>query len=260
MSYMKREIYNLSDEELAYLIGNLDEKMNAEKIPYIIVGGTAVQAQVLKRLHQKTGRTLAELAEDSKIRLQDYVRSTDDVDLAISSRIERERGEVDFAKKIFGVLESLAVPEAISPSGEYILGYQLVRKGIKRPVFQIYIDEETNDERRLALNIGRNPRDLENLDSQHYDEFIERGEEIVLPYNSDFTLRMRVIRPEHLLASKVSKFRAKDTMDIHTLADLMREGGEEIDFNEMRRLLLPEYTRNYERFLDLVNLEDPDFH
>jgi len=53
---MKRELYILVDEELGYFVNNLHEQMEREKMPYALVGGTAVQAHILKRLSDKTGK------------------------------------------------------------------------------------------------------------------------------------------------------------------------------------------------------------
>lgn len=256
---MKRELYSLSDEEFAYFVNNLHRQMGKEKIPYILVGGTAVQAHILKRLSDKTGKNLSDLVLDPEVRLQDYVRSTDDVDLTVSSSIVKKEGEVGFTKKINRVLDGLAVREVISPSEEFILGYKLIRRGIKRPRFQIYVDDEFDDEMQIAMNIGRHKKDLRNLDSKNYELFVNEGKVLKIPFTSDFIISTKVIKPEHLIASKVSQFRAKDTMDIHNLADLMRDCGEKLDTSEIRELLLPNYQRNYERFLDLTNLTN-DYH
>jgi hypothetical protein len=256
---MKRELYNLTDEQLSFLVTTLDKEMHEEGMQYIVVGGVAVQAHMLKRLHEKTGMTLVQLAENPEMRLQDYIRSTDDVDLAIDSSIQGSLGEVETAKKIFKVQEGMAVPEVISPSGESILGYTLARKGLQRPIFQVYLDGETDDDSRVTLNIGRNTSGLHNLDKQFYDIFVKYGEEIFIPYNERFELKTRVISPAHLFASKIAKFRAKDTMDIHNLADLMRGSGEEIDLSEIKRLVLPDHEINYVRFLGLTKLYDTNY-
>ena len=253
---MKRELYMLSDEELAYFVDNLHRQIEKEGMPYVLVGGTAVQVHVLKRLSNKTGKNLSELVSTEGVRLQDYIRPTDDVDLAISSSVLETYGEVDFAKKVNKVLDGLERKEVISPSEEFLLGYRLIRKGVKRPRFQIYVDDKGDDKMQIALNIGRNKKDLQNLDSKNYDFFVGGGQLLNIPFNEGFSINTRVIKPEHLIASKIAKFRAKDTMDIHNLADLMRDCGEELNLSEIKKLLLPNYERNYERFLDLVNLSD----
>jgi len=252
---MKRELYDLTDEEFAYFADNLNKQMNEKKISYVLVGGTAVQAHVLKRLCAKTGKNLEQLIADPNIRIQDFVRATDDIDLALDSSINREKGETVFAKEIMGVFDKLK-GEYFSPSDEHILEYQLVRRGIKRPVFQIYVDGETNDEQLIALNVGRYKSDLNNLDSKYYDKFVKKGQEISIPFSNNFNIDLRVIKPEHLIASKISKFRAKDTMDLHTLADCMAVNKEKINLKEVKEILLPDYEDNYHRFLELAKLKD----
>jgi hypothetical protein len=251
----KRQVYNLADEEFAFFVNKLHEQLQREKIPYVLVGGVAVQAHVLKRLHEKTGKSLIDLANDPNMRLQDFVRSTDDIDLSVHSYIENNNGEERYANKINNVLEGLVVPEVVSPSDDLILGYRLVRRGISRPVYQVYVFDETDDEQRIALNIGRNKKDLQDLEADNYDFFVESGETMTLPYAGDFDISMRIIKPEHLLAAKTAKFRPKDTMDMHNLVNVMIANGEVLDLGEMRRLLLPTYAQNFHRFLDLTKLE-----
>lgn len=252
---MKRELYDLSDEEFAYFVDNLNKQMNEKEIPYILVGGTAVQAHVFKRLCAKTGKNLEQIIADPTIRIQDFVRATDDIDLAIDSSIVRTKGDTVFAKEIMSVFDGLK-GEYISPSEEHIFEYQLTRRGVKRPVFQIYVDEETDDEQLIAMNVGRYKSDLNSLDSKYYDKFVNQGQEISIPYNSNFNINLRVIKPEHLLASKISKFRAKDTMDLHTLADCIVESKEKINLGEVREILSPDYIDNYNRFLELAKLQE----
>ncbi len=254
---MKRELYNLTDEEFAFFVNNLHKQTKNRKISYVLVGGTAVQAHVLNRLCNKTGKNLEQIISDPNIRVQDFIRSTDDIDIALDSSIAGKKGEMNFAEDVMGLLKDLT-GEDFSPSEEHILEYRLARTGIKRPVFQIYVDGETDDEQRIAMNIGRNKSDLKNLDSKYYDKFVKEGQEIVIPYNSQFNINTRVIKPEHLLASKISKFRAKDTMDLHMLADCMTQSKEKIDLVETRSILSPDYSDNYNRFLELVKLKDPD--
>ena len=255
----KRELYNLGDEELLYLVHNLGKQMSKEEMPYLLVGGTAVQAHILKRLHERTGKTLSQLVEDPEIRLQDYIRSTDDIDLAIHSSVVRQLGDVEFGKRINRILDGLTNGEVISPSEEHILDYSLARRGIQRPVFQISVDSETDTNMQIAMNIGRKPEDLHGLDEKFYDGFINEGQEVSIPYNDKFTLRTRIIKPEHLLASKIAQFRPKDTMDLHNLSDMMREGDETLDLTEIKGILLPEYSINYGRFLEVSKIEDPEF-
>ena len=260
---MKRELYNLTDEEFAYFVSNLHKQMEAEKLPYVLVGGAAVQAHVLDRMCRKTGKNISQLVSAPDVRLHDYFRSTDDIDLAVDSSVATRHGDIEFAKIISRVLDKLQVREGserLSPSEEHFLAYVLQRGGMKRSVFQVYVDGETDGDSMITINVGRSPRDLENLDSKFYDVFVREGQVIEISYCPGFTLTSRVIKPEHLLASKISKFRIKDTMDMHSLADIIAECGETVDVGEIKRLLLPRYEINYHRFLSLANLEDPNHH
>jgi len=251
---MKRELYTLADEEFGYFISNLHEQMKKEDLSYVLVGGTAVQAHIFKRLTDQTKKTLSELILSDELRIQDYIRATDDIDLAISSRVLEREGYVNFNRKMNRVLDMLETEEVISPSEEFLLSYKLIRRGIKRPRFQIYVDGEGNDEMQIAMNIGRDKKDLQNLDSENYDTFVDGGQTLQIPFNKDFIISANVIKPEHLIVSKVAKFRAKDTMDVHSLSDLIRDCGEELNLSEIKKLLLPDYEKNYRRFLDLANL------
>ena len=252
---MKRELYDLTDEEFAFFVNNINKQMKNRKISYVLVGGTAVQAHVLHRLCSKTGKNLEQIISDPNIRVQDFIRATDDVDIALDSSIVRKKGDTYFAREIMGVFNGLK-GEYFSPSEEHIFEYQLSRKGIKRPIFQIYVDGETDNEQVISMNVGRHEKDLYNLDSKYYNKFVAEGQNILIPYSDSFNLNLRVLKPEHLLASKISKFRAKDTMDIHILADCMEERKEKINLSEIKELLFPNYEDNYFRFLELVKLED----
>ena len=250
---MKRALYDLTNEEFAYFANKLCEQLNEREIKYILVGGTAVQAHVLGRLCNQNGKNLEELVLDPKIRIQDYVRATDDIDLAIESSISSKNGDFVFARKMKEIFSGIA-GEYIPPSEEYILKYTVARQGIKRPIFQIHIDGETNDEQRISLNIGRNKSDLYNLDVNNYDRFINEGQKVTIPFSSKFDLNLKIIKPEHLIASKASKFRAKDTKDIYTVVESMAKSGEKIDLVEIKKLMLPKYEKNYRQFLELIKL------
>jgi len=270
----KRELYDVSDEEFAYFLNAAHGELGRENMPYIFVGGTAVQLQCAKRLCDIHGVDISTLASEPKLqskdvlRLQDHIRATDDVDLALASSVyeqgsssptQESNGTVSerdvlFYNRVGRVLDGLQ-REAISPSEEHILDYRIHRRGVKRPVFQVYVDGEGGDEQLIAMNLSRQPSDLKSLEDVHYDEFVERGETLAIPYNPDFNINARVISPTDLLAAKTAKFRAKDTMDLHSLADLMRANGEEVDVEGMRRILGPEYEHNLQRFISIMNAE-----
>jgi|TARA_B100001971_G_C18167721_1_gene525231 hypothetical protein len=252
---MKRELYNLGDQEFGTFVNVLHQSLEKAELPYIFVGGTAIQAHILKRICNRERKTLTELL-DSGFRLQDYIRSTDDVDLAVDSNIVSEQGDEGFRKKLYNALEDVNSFEGISPYEDHILKFPLYRKGMKRPVFDVSIDDETNPDEKIALNVGRATSDIQGIDSTYYNKFFNGGQIIEFPYNDSITISGRYINPTDLLASKISKFRAKDAMDMHNLVDIMRDDGEFIDLDKIRTTLGPKYSKNYHRFLELAQLED----
>lgn len=245
---MKRALYSLADEEFAFLVDRVGEELRKREIPHIFVGGTAIQAHLLDRFVEKYGLDIASLASGEQLRLQDYLRCTDDVDLALQfARDATDEKEV--ARRITDLCSAVG-GEILSKTENNIFEYGIERKGIKRPIFSVSVDGERKE--RIALNISRKSSDLRNLESRFYNEFIENGQELTVPYAPGFNLRVRVPKPEHVLATKISHFRAKDTMDMQNLVALMRATGEEVDLEEIKRILLPEHTRKYEKFLSLI--------
>ncbi len=248
---MKRELYSLVDEEFAFFVDKLGEELKRRQIPHLFVGGTAVQAHILDRLIEKYELDLTTLSLGGEARLQDYVRSTDDIDIALKFPDEGA-DEREVARAINDFCESVR-GEYISKTENHIFEYGLDRKGIKRPIFSVSVDGEGKD--GIVLNISRKPVDLRNLESRFYGEFIEAGQDLVIPYSAGANISIRVPKPEHILSTKISHFRAKDTMDMYNLVSLMRAAGEEIDMGEIERILLPEYTKKFEKFLSLIEAQ-----
>ncbi len=249
---MKREIYNLGDEEFAFFINRIAEELRYRDIPYAFVGGVAVQSQILKRLTKKYNADISHLILNSDVRFQDYVRATDDVDLALKFPTD-EKGNVspENLEKIIDVCEHI---EGVYLSGDHkhLFEYLLQRNGIRRPVFSVSIDD--NQQENLFLNISRESRNLRRISYQFYEEFIDAGEDLTIPYSSSFSLRIKTYRPEHILATKISQLRAKDMMDIKNLVEIMQQCGEEVDAKELERILIPCHLINYERFGSLTGI------
>jgi len=247
---MKRELYNLGNEEFALFVNKTEEILKDLRIPHTFVGGTAVQAHTLKRLCEKYDTDVSTLASNKHIRFQNYVRSTDDVDLALlfpdnASDLDLVRMVTD---ELYGSLEGVY----LSGDEEHLFEYGLVRRGISRPVFSVAVDEVVGE--NLALNLSKQSRHLKGLGLRFYDEFIAEGEDLVIPYSDGFDIRMRAYKPEHVLATKISQFRAKDAMDLKNLVTVMHESGEEVDEEELRKILLPLYTDNLGKFNSLTGM------
>lgn len=243
---MKRQIYDLTDQPLIMFSDKVGKVLTDANVSHNIVGGVATQAYILNMMSQFYGKNVSEMVEDSNIRIQDYIRSTDDIDLALG--LEGNDGE-----KIRLINQEILpnLPhEAISPDEESIIEFREGRRGASRPTYRVYTDEKGSQEDVIALNISRGQlKDLHKLDSKWYNTFIEQGQELVIPYSEDYSLKLKVPKIEHVLASKIAHFRSKDLMDNRNIATLVKKLGVDLDFNEMSEILLPNYEDNYHQFL-----------
>ena len=248
---MKRAIYNLGNEEFTFFVNKIEEELNHRGIPHIFVGGVAVQAHILKRLTQDYETDISTLASNEKIRFQDYIRSTDDIDLALKfpSEGDKDKDIIESVDSIKDLCSSLT-GGYISGTENYIFEYGLERGGISRPVFTVSVDG--NNQERIYLNISRRSKSLKKLPYSFYNKFIDNGSELVIPYSEGYNLKVTVPKLEHVLATKISQFRAKDSMDLTNLMGVVRDCGEEIDGNELRRILLPVHVDNLGRFNSLT--------
>jgi len=244
---MKRQLYDLTDEPFAMMINRVGTVLKKEGVKHNIVGGAAVQSYIFYMLTKKYNKDICGLIYDPDVRIQDYIRSTDDIDLALKLEEEEDTEKI---RKINQFLPKFAFEE-IAPCGEVIVEIRPERIGASRPTFKIYVDGKGSEDEIIAMNINRGKKgDIRNLEDHWYNKIIEESEELVIPYTPNYELRVVVPKLEHLLVEKIAGSRAKDLMDNKNLADLSKETGRELDFKEMKSMLLPINERNYFRFLE----------
>lgn len=245
---MKRELYDLTDEPFLMFVNRVGTVLSEEQISYNIVGGVAVQSYLLSMLAKKHSADVQALIKNPEVRVQDYIRSTDDVDLAL--QFPKEMEDIERVRRITAVTSKLPF-ESISPAQEFIVEIRAGRYGASRPTFRVYIDEKGSDEEVLAMNINRGqPSSLNNLDDCWYNEFINQGHQLSVPYSDSYSLSVRVPRIEHILATKIANSRAKDLMDNKNLVDLCRDLSVSLDIAELGRVLLPVHEDKYGKFID----------
>jgi hypothetical protein len=281
---MKSPVYTLGNEEFAFFVNRAGEILRENSIPHIIVGGIATQAHVLDRLCRHYQRDAVSITSDESLRDQDFLRATDAVDLALrfkeydalegghSSGLElkhsSDQPHITTGKRINDLCDAIVQGgdhgDYLSCTGEHIFTYGLERGGIQRPVFSVLVDRRTRSP--IYLKVSRRPEDLEGLDTKLYNEFIESGVDLEIPYSSNCSLKLRVLRPEHLLAVKIALDRPKDAMDVRNLVHAMRLVGEfdkRDDFPkvlyQLKRCLLPNYERHLINFVDAVGIDDDIF-
>jgi hypothetical protein len=157
---MKRSLYDLIDEPFIMFVNKVGEVLNEEGIKHNIVGGVAVQAYILDMLTKKYGKNILEIVEDERIRAQDYIRGTDDIDVSLSLKGD----DVEKIKKINHILPKFAY-EDISPIGESIIEFRTERVGASRPIYRVYVDDAGSKEDVISMNLSRGQeKDLHKLD------------------------------------------------------------------------------------------------
>jgi len=241
---MKRSLYNLTDEPFAMFVNRVGKCLRDEKIEHNIVGGVAVQAYMLKFLIRD--RDIVSFLDNQNVRIQDYLRNTDDVDISLNLQAD----DNEKRRKIEEILPQLEF-EDISPTESYIVGVKMERRGVSRPTFRFYVNgNKESYEEIVSMNISRNQRgDLHKLDDSWNKEFLNQSTKITIPYCRNFELEVNVPTLEHLLASKISLSRAKDRMDIKNLSQAVKNSGIELDFGRIEDVLLPYNEDDYCRFL-----------
>lgn len=243
---MKREIYNLTDEPFAVFVNKVGTVLKDNGVEHSVVGGVSVQAHMLDMLTNKYHSDVYGLVHNPSIRMQDYLRSTDDVDLSLKLN---EETDMDKIRKINSVLPDFAC-EDLSPRGESIIEIKHERNGASRPTFRVYVDDKGNEQDVISMNITRNKHGgLRHLSEFWYDEIIKQSQELTIPYVSNYNLNVRVPKLEHVLSTKISASRAKDLMDIKNLVDLAKGTNKEINLDELENILLPENQKHYFSFL-----------
>ena len=242
---MKRQIYDLTDQPLIMFTDRVGKILRDNDIQHNIVGGVAAQAYILKMMIDIYGKNATEIAADPSIRIQDYIRSTDDIDMALSLTGDDEEKIKLINQKVLPRLPY----EGISPDQESIIEFKEERRGASRPIYRVYIDGQGSQEDVIALNISRGQlKDMHRLAPEWYNTFLEQGQELTIPYSEGYSLKLRVPKLEHVLASKIAHSRSKDLMDNRNLATLAKEAGVELDLGEMARILIPDFEDEYSAF------------
>ena len=230
---MKRELFSVADEEFLTLLDRTSFAFNRAGIPYMVVGGVSTQACVAAYLNSIHGASLKEIKEKG-IRLQDYLRATDDVDIAIrldEQGDDKEAREISARNKIFSVLDDIVGNgEFISPTEEHIINIGLCRKGHVRPEFKLGVDGEIYDDKVVMFNIFRGPRDLNNthlkeFEASLYDRFLNEAINVDIKYAPNVAVSLRIKRPEHTIATKIVNGRDKDMADVISILRQSRQAG-----------------------------------
>lgn len=243
--FMKRQLYDLTDPAMFMFVDRIGKVLKEEGIPHNVVGGLAVQSYMLDMFSKKYNCSINDLVKNPDFRVQDYVRSTDDIDLALGI----DGDDATKINKITRFLPKLDF-EDIDPNEEAIIALKLLRKGAYRSTFLVVNDGVTSDENIIAMNISRGQEgDLHKLSHIWYNAFLENSQRLSLQYNDKHSTSVQVPKLEHLLSNKIAASRAKDLMDCSNLVTLLKDRKVQLDFEEMGRVLMPVYQDNFQSFL-----------
>jgi len=255
---MKRELYDIADEEFITLLDRTESAFKDAKIPHMFVGGVATQAHLASYLCRIHGTTLRGLVASNDIRLQDYLRATDDVDIAL--RLD-EPDEIKVAKKIFSVLDNIiGEGDHLSPSEEHIISMKLARRGHVKPQIQLALDDYAeNPDEVVAFNLYRKPKDIKNdgvraFEDRYYDKFMKGAVKLSIPYSDAKSVILTVKNPVDLVATKVAIGRPKDFGDVLALRKYGKLAKKSISDRAVGKVLFGEALR--ERWDAFKALED----
>jgi hypothetical protein len=251
---MKRQLYDLTDEEFMTLLERTDSVFRNREIPYMFVGGVATQAHIVNYLCQKEKKTLYDLANSDKFRIQDHLRATDDVDITLDSRkISKYSSDIKVHQEIMEVLNEIK-GEGIytSPSRNHLVSIKLERPGKKRPIFRLGLDKEADSpDSQISLNFyygpedtnDRWPKEMVDFERANYFDFFNTAKCISIPFSHEGNIDLNVKGIEQLLATKIARARVKDWADILLLYGHAIKAGQSINLNEVKKILHAKHPR-----------------
>lgn len=215
---MKESLYSLEDREFTFLLQRVGEQLVKSKVDYAVVGGIAAQIQIVGAICKGEKKPLEDLILTEQVSERKNLRRTNDLDIIID------------IPNVLPILEELT---GETTTNNDIFTVQLERRGIKRPIYAV---KSLNGEARIALNISNGPKDLERLFAGNYYIFLHEAENVDFGYE-DLHPKIRVLKPEHIIATKLTRYNPKDQFDICNLIDLALKYNKELDINKIAEVM-----------------------
>ena len=174
-------------------------------IPYAIVGGAAVQAYVAS-VAIKTGQAESVKALNG---FSFILRRTGDIDVSFD----------DDPVALVNTF-NLIVAQAAPPYSLHSFPKRFVMQG---------------GARRMNINYQIEPTDLKGIPA-YYHDIIHTAITVMLPHQSR-QLSLKLAKPEYLIASKLTRVKPKDQIDIMLLLKAMESDQYPFDAEEVRSIL-----------------------
>lgn len=175
------------------------------EIPYTLVGGGAVQVYVCAAAIKQGGVSSVKEIQG----LPFILRKTGDIDLSF------QYDDTEIVKKFNLIIADTA-------------GNYRFHNFTKRFVIQ-------HKTQRFNLNYQTEPDDLKE-NSSYYEDIIRTALSVELPYKAD-RLQLKIARPEYLIASKLTRGRPKDQVDISLILKSAEMDDYPFDSEEVRSIL-----------------------
>gem|GEM_PF-4059925 len=199
----KQNVYTITDDIFMDALEIISENFN--DAPYAIVGGGAVQVYTASvAVRHSSLNSIKEINGLSFI-----LRKTGDIDMAF------RYDAAELVKKFNGI---------ISRSGSPYTFHCFT----KRFVIQDRI-------RQFNLNYQTEPEDLKGI-SEYYNDIIATAVTVGLPFKNS-VMQLRIAKPEYLIASKLTRIKPKDQVDISMILKAAELDGYPFDSEEVRAIL-----------------------
>ncbi|MEM4336272.1 MAG: hypothetical protein QXL47_01675 [Candidatus Anstonellales archaeon] len=202
----------------------------------ILVGGAAVQIHLIDLVGFENA--------------EEYLRKTDDYDMVIFGINDEE---------VRDVINTLNGSYFATENAAFLITVQ--RNGAKRPVLKVeYLNSEgeiKNEE--IHVNISTKSDDLNHIYPKRAEFMYGDAVEIKIKHSRTLSeLKVRVLRIEDLIATKITAGRDKDYVDVQNLIESVRISGRALDWARIKenvrstktddsRIRATRYVRDLER-------------
>ena len=249
----KEQTYTLFNKGYFVLLNELGRAFSERSIDHLLVGGGAIQAYSLFFLTNDGKLSLEDAVKPSEV-IGQLIRSTDDYDF-----ITKDASDWDVREAI-NSLNEVTVEQDDPPN---LFAIKIGRDGAVRQMYNVEELSHSNNGREVQdsydiwSTVAYIPKSLKvELPEGFYESRFEEDNvrEFSITYDG-LELKVRVPRPELLLAPKIARGRPKDLMDIYNLIEIMADRGEQFDFSKITDVLLTDslrykYKAKVNRFLE----------
>ncbi len=199
-TYLNRPYFNVASA--------LHDAMEEQDIQYAIVGGSGVQATIVDAVAMHGLNTIKE----HKLELQNLLRPTKDIDIGTLGGSN---------EKMFSAGREIA--EACGAGYNPMLDSRALKFEFagQEPV---YVQYEMSKE------------DFKGL-PEIYDSVVNEAKTLSLCYNGKRAIDLKVAKPEHLIASKLTRGADKDKIDISHLLTVCKNSNIPIQLEDIRAIL-----------------------